>query len=373
MRFTERYELNLDPRGQNWVMRAVNSATQYFGYDFSTGTESASSNWSYLPLPTRFGPPAVQPDGDIGVLVGNVTAGSISADIPNVDFRVANVTLNSPAGFTSISWFGNGQNAPNGVILEGAALNASTFDGSSSAIGRMNVPPAQYFGTTRVTDSNFNSLTDARQLDLAPDDDLTADFGAPALLAVRPLPGAPGGAATVTGTVTTSASSVTVAVNGMPANVTGNNGSFSFSRSATIGTGPLTIVATDNLGRTTTLKRYFTTITGLFGPAAGADLVSQNADLYAIEGVNFIQPALPPSSFHAGSTIPLKLTGSLGGAPVTAANTAAPFIIALELVIPGAAPAHPGQGPGGQTVFRFDAGSGQWICNLNTQGLPAGT
>ncbi len=164
--------------------------------------------------------------------------------------------------------------------------------------------------------------------------------------------------------------SVRLTVNGVNANVTGT----SFSRGTTIGTGPLTIVARDNLGRTTTLKRYFTTITGLFAPAAGADLDSQNADLFAIEGANFVQPALPPAPFHAGSTIPLKLAGSLGGAPVTAANAAAaPRIIALELVIPGAAPAHPGQGPGGQTVFHFDAASGLWVCPLSTQGLPAGT
>ena len=141
----------------------------------------------------------------------------------------------------------------------------------------MNAPPAQYTGTTTVSDSNFNSLTDTRQLDLAPDDDLTADFGAPTLLAVRPLPGAAGGSATVTGTVTTSAAAVTVKVNGVNAPVTGT----SFSLGTTIGTGPLTIVARDNLGRTTTLKRYFTTITGLFAPAAGADLVSPNADLFA--------------------------------------------------------------------------------------------
>jgi hypothetical protein len=370
MQFTERYELRLDPRGQNWIMRAVDNSTNNFGYDFSTGTESASSGWTFVALPSRFGPPSVQSDGNIGVPIGNVTAGAISADVPAIDFRVANVTLNAPAGFTSISWSaGNGQNAPNGLFLVNTSLNASTFDGSP-AVGRMNAPPAQYAGTTTVTDSNFNSLTDPRQLDLAPDDDLTADFGAPALLAVRPLPGAPGGAPTVTGTVTTSAPPVTVKVNGVNASVTGT----SFSLGTTIGTGPLTIVARDNLGRTTTLKRYFTTITGLFAPAAGADLVSQNADLYAVEGANFIQPALPPSSFQAGSTIPLKLAGSLAGAPVTATNAAvAPKIIALELVIPGAAPARPGQGPGGQTVFHFDASSGLWVCTLSTQGLPTGT
>jgi len=368
MRFTERYELNLDPRGRDWILRAIFSPNS-FGYDFTTGTESASSSWSYLAFPTRFGAPAVQPDGRFGVLVGNVTAGSISADIPAIDFRVANVTLNSPAGFPSISWFAsNGQNAPNGVLVVSSAANASTFDGSP-AVGRMNVPPAQYAGTTTVLDSNFNSLTDARQLDLASDDDLTADFGAPTLLAVRPLPGAAGGSATVTGTVTTTAPPVTVTVNGASASV--SNGSF--SRAATIGTAPLTIVVRDNLGRTTTLKRYFTTITGLLAPAAGADLVSENADLYAVAGVNFVQPALS-APFRAGQTIPLKLKGALGGAAVTAANAAvAPRVIALELVIPGAAPAKRSPGPGGDTVFHFDAASGQWICNLSTQGLPTGT
>jgi hypothetical protein len=45
----------------------------------------------------------------------------------------------------------------------------------------------------------------------------------------------------------------------------------------------------------------------------------------------------------------------------------------LELVIPGAVPAKRPPGPGGETVFHFDAASGQWICNLSTQGLPTGT
>jgi hypothetical protein len=191
------------------------------------------------------------------------------------------------------------------------------------------------------------------------------------LLAVRPIPGAAGGAATVTGTVLSSDPAVTslqVLVNGASAPI-GAGGSF--SRAATIGTGPLTVVARDNLGRTTTLKRYFTTMTGLFAPAAGADLVSQGADVNAILG--FVLPALPAGSFHAPQTIPLKLKGGLGSAAVTSANAvAAPRIFALLLVAPGAG-ATAASPAGGETVFHFDTGSGQWICNLGTTGLPTGT
>ncbi len=99
------------------------------------------------------------------------------------------------------------------------------------------------------------------------------------LLAVRPVPGANGGSATVSGTVVTSDPAVTslrVLVNGASATVAASG---AFSRTASIGTGPLTIVARDNLGRTTTLKRYFTTMAGLFAPAAGADLVSEGQDV----------------------------------------------------------------------------------------------
>lgn len=372
MRFTERYELNLDPRGSDWLLRAAN--TEGFGYNFSSANGFGSSGWSFVALPNRFGPPFLQSSvGDFATPIGSVTAGTTTAlDLPPVDFRVANVTLNAPAGFTSISWSGgNAQYAlPTGVLFTGANLNASTFDGSP-AVGRMNAPHAVYPGTTTVVDSDFNSLTDARQLDLESDDDLTADFGAPMLLAVRPIPGAAGGAATVTGTVVSSDPGVTslqVLVNGASASI-GSGGSF--SRAATIGTGPLTIVASDNLGRTTTLKRYYTTMTGLFAPAAGADLVSQGADVNAIQFVSFTQPALHSKSFNAGRTIPLKLTGALGSAAVTNTNAAtAPRIAALLQVPPFGAPTTVTPS-GGDTVFRFD--SGQWICNLSTKGLAVGT
>ena len=78
------------------------------------------------------------------------------------------------------------------MLFVSASLNASTFDGSP-AVGRMNAPQAQYPGTTTVVDSDFNFLNDSRPLDLEADDDSTADFGAPTLLAVRPIPGAAGG------------------------------------------------------------------------------------------------------------------------------------------------------------------------------------
>ena len=141
--------------------------------------------------------------------------------------------------------------------------------------------------------------------------------------------------ATVTGTVSTSDASVTslqVFVNGAAAPVGGGG---SFSATATIGTGPLTVVARDNFGRATTLKRYFTTMAGLFAPADGADLVSQGLDVNSIQTFTFLAPT-PKHTFNAGRTIPLKLTGALGGAAVTSANAAtAPQIIAVLQVVAG--------------------------------------
>src|SRR5206468_3142176 len=163
-----------------------------------------------------------------------------------------------------------------------------------------------------------------------------------------------------------SATKVQVVVNGACATVAADG---SFSARAVIGTGPLTIVARDNLGRTTTLKRYFTTMTGLYAPCNGADLVSRNQDVNAV--TNFVfQAPLPKNSFNAGRVIPLKVTGALAGVAVTGANAAAaPRVVALVKVAPGMAPAT--LTPPSPTVFRFD--SGQWIANLSTQGLQPGT
>ena len=255
--------------------------------------------------------------------------------------------------------------------MRSAGSSAFSFDGTA-VVGHGNLPPGRYNGTTSTVDANFNSFVESRRLDLEPDDDLTADFGAPVLLAVRPIPGAAGGAATVTGTVATSDPAVTslqVTVNGASATI-GSGGSF--SRAATIGTGPLIVVAKDNLGRTTTLKRYFTTMAGLFAPAAGADLVSQGGDIAALQTFTFLAPT-PSASFNAGRTIPLKLTGALGGAAVTGANSAAAPQIAAVLQVPPGGPATTVNPTGGDTVFHFDSGSAQWICNLGTTGLTAGT
>ena len=107
-------------------------------------------------------------------------------------------------------------------------------------------------------------------------------------------------------------------------------------------------------------------------PAAGADLVSQGADVNAIQFVSFTLPPLPANSFNAGRTIPLKLTGALGSAAVTSANAAAaPRVIAVLQVAAGAATTV--SPSGGETVFHFDSGSAQWVCNLSTTGLAAGT
>jgi hypothetical protein len=304
-----------------------------------------------------------------------VTAGgTVSVDVPAADFRIATVTFNLPTGGTSFFWSAqHGQHTlPNGLLdVRSASANSFSFD-ASPVVGHAKLPPARYDGSTSASDSNFNSFFETRSLDLEPDDDLTVDFGAPTLLAVRPIPGAAGGAATVSGTVQSSdlpVSSLQVLVNGVRVTVRDDG---SFSRATTIGTGPLTVVASDNLGRTTTLKRYFTTMTGLFAPAAGADLVSEGQDVSAIQNFTFQAP-MPSNAFNAGRTIPLKLTGALGGAAVTAANAvAAPRIVATLQVAAGG-PATMVNPTGGETVFHFDANAAQWTCNLGTTGLSAGT
>jgi len=367
MRISERYELNLDPRRTDWVLRAASGIG--YRHSFPSANGSALSAFSVATMPNRVGPPFDQ-GGSLAVLVGGVTAGgTVSVDVPAADFRIATVTLNLPPGTASMFWSASrGEyTLPNGALaVPFPFANAFSFDGSP-LVGHAKLPPGRYDGSTQATDADFNSVVDSRGLDLENDDDLTADFGAPALLAVRPIPGASGGSATVTGTVVTSAPPVQVTVNGSSATVA--NGSF--SRATTIGTGPLTIVARDNLGRTTTLKRYFTTVAGLFAPAAGADLVSEGLDVNAIQNFTFRAPT-PSSAFNTGRTIPLKLTGALGSAAVTGANAAAaPRVAAVLQVAPGVATTvNP---TGGETVFRFDTKAAQWLCNLGTTGLTAGT
>jgi hypothetical protein len=370
MQVTERYDLYLDARGTDWVLSTPLGIG--FQNQFPTTNGSASSGYSgVVALPDvganvpfyEFGTPAV--------LVGAVTAGArVSLDLPPIDFRAASVTLNAVDGGPSLSWFADEAWYPlaNGALGTSSSQMISFSFDTSPTVGRAMLPPGRYDGSTTTSDPDFNSFTEARSLDLEPDDDLTADFGAPMLLAVRPIPGAAGGPATVTGKVVTSHPTVTklqVFVNGAAASVAANG---SFSASAVIGTGPLTIVARDSLGETTTLKRYFTTMTGLLPPCQGADLVSQNEDVNAI--TNFVfQAPLPKHSFTVGQTIALKLTGALAGVPVTSGNAAAPRVVALVKVAPGmTSTTFPRPST---TVFAFDGA--QWSANLGTNGLQAGT
>ncbi len=372
MRFSERYEMNLDPRGTDWVLRAAEGIG--YGHTFPSANGSATSSFGDLStMPNRNGGAPFLQEGNFAVLIGNVTAGAtVSVDLPAADFHIATVTLNPPMGDSSISWSADDgrYTLANGVLeVRSASLNSFSNDGSA-VVGHAKLPPGRYDGTTTAVDSSFNSLVETRRLDLQPDDDLTVDFGAPMLLAVRPIPGAAGGSVTVTGTVVTSAPTVTslqVLVNGASATV---GASGSFSRAATIGTGPLTVVARDNRGRTTTLKRYFTTMAGLFAPAAGADLVSAGQDVSSIQNSLFLAP-MSGGHFTLGKTILLKLTGALGSAPVTSANAAAAPQIVAVLQVAAGAPATTVNPTGGDTVFHFDGG--QWICNFGTKGLSAGT
>lgn len=369
MQVAERYDLYLDARGTDWTLQAVFGVG--FQYQFPTPNGSASSGFTTVALPNVGANVPFDEFGNLAVLVGPVTAGAhVPLDLPPIDYRAASVTLNAPAGGPSLSWFAFEGRYPlaNGVLgTSFPEMLSFTFD-SSTAVGRAVLPPGRYDGSTTTSDPDFNSFSENRSFDLEPDDDLTADFGAPALLAVRPIPGASGGPATVSGKVVASDPTVTtlqVRVNGAAATVAADG---SFSAGAVIGTGPLTIVARDNLGRTTTLKRYFTTMTGLFAPCNGADLVSQNEDVYAI--TNFVfQAPLPKNTFNAGRTIPLKLVGALAGVAVTSANATAPRVVALVQAAPGMAPTT--ITPPSPTVFGFD--SGQWIANLSTKGLKAGT
>jgi hypothetical protein len=241
---------------------------------------------------------------------------------------------------------------------------------NGTPVGHGKFPPGVYAGSSFSFDTDFNFTTESRSLDLEPDDDHTADFGAPTLSQVRPIPrGAAGGPATVTGIVASSDATahLHVTVNNVVASV-GAGGAF--SASTVIGTGPLTVLAFDDQGRTTTLKRYFTTMSGLFAPVAGADLVSQGQDLNSIE-TTFFAPPLAKMALNPGRTVPLKLTGALGTAAVTNANASAPRVFALFSVAPfmSATPI----ALTGDPTFRYDTSGKQWINNLSTVGLQAGT
>jgi hypothetical protein len=370
MQVTEQYDLNLDPRGTAWAIRATFGSG--YQYVFPAPNGSASSGYNGLAaMPNLGGNVPTDIAGSLGILIGSVTAGAhTTVDLPSMDFRIASVTLIPPSGGPSLFWFADKGRYPlsNGVLgVDAAQLSSFSFD-ANPAVGRAMLPPGFYDGSTIASDPDFNSFTESRTFDLEPDDDLTADFGAPALLAVRPRPGAAGGATTVTGKVVTSDPAVTslqVLVDGTPASIAADG---SFSAGAVIGTSALTIAASDNLGRTTTLKRYFTTISGLFAPAAGADLVSQNQDVNAITNFVFAAP-MAKKSFHAPQVIPLRLSGSLAGVSVTSANASAPQVVAL---VRAAADVPPTTiAPSGQTVFTSTGG--QWLCPLSTAGLQPGT
>ena len=371
MQVSERYDLYLDARGTDWTLQAVEGV----GYQFQFPTPNGSTSSGFggvAALPKVGSNVPFDESGNLAVLVGPVTAGGrVAIDLPRIDYRAASVTLNAIDGGASLFWFATEGRypLPNGVLgTSSPDMSAFSFDGSP-AKGRAMLPPGRFDGSTTSSDPDFNSFTENRSFDLEPDDDLTADFGAPALLAVRPIPGASAGPATVSGKAIANDPSVTklqVLVNGAAATVAADG---SFSARAVIGTGPLTIVARDNQGRTTTLKRYFTTMTGLFAPCDGADLVSQNQDVNAVTNSVFQAP-VPKNSFNAGRVIPLKVAGALACDPVTAANAAAaPRVVALVNVAQGMAPTT--LPPPAPTVFRFD--SGQWIANLSTQGLKPGT
>ena len=375
MRFSETYQLEMDPRGTDWVLQAVLPIG--FFYQYPSDVESASSSFSDLAtMPNRGGNPPFLQGSNLATLIGNVTAGArITIDPPPADFRVATVKLNAVPGGVAIFWTSGRANYPlaNGVLsVGGSGLQSFRFDGVS-AVGQARLPPGRYDGSTQAFDQDFNSFGEPRSLDLEPDDELTADFGAPMLLGVRPIPGVAGGLRPVTGTVTSNDATVTsiqVQVNnGASTTIVGTSGSFSLN--TTIGTGPLTIVARDSSGRTTTLKRYFTTITGLLAPAAGSDLVSQGLDLNVFQNSLFFPP-LSSTFFQIPRVIPLKLTGSLGGAPVTNANvTTPPQVTAVLFPFSGSAPT-PLKPTGGETVFHYDTKGAAWVCNLGTGGLTPG-
>jgi hypothetical protein len=99
-------------------------------------------------------------------------------------------------------------------------------------------------------------------------------------------------------------------------------------------------------------------------------LVSEGQDVISIQNSLFLPP-MSGGHFNAGRTIPLKLTGALGGAAVNSGNAAVPPRIVAVLQVAAGAPATTVHPTGGDTVFHFEGG--QWICNFSTKGLPAGT
>ncbi len=374
MQFAEKYDLYLDPRGNKWSL--VSSQGLGYSYQFPVANGYSSAGFGNLvALPNYAGAPPFEQFQEEWLRIGTVAPGAqIAVDLPALDFHVASVTLNPPpeAG-PSLSWANTAtgkRTLPKGVLLTpGCSLSTSMYDGSAP-VAHGFCPPGRYDGQTDFLDPNYTDTFDPRPLDLEADDDLTADFGAPTLVGVLPVPGAAGGSTKVTGTVASSDPHVTklrVTVNGAPATI-GTAGAF--SAPAVIGTGPLTIVASDNLGRVTTLKRYFTTIAGLFAPCNGAELVSLNQDVNAITNSGLFLPALAKTTFAVGQTIALKLTGALGAAPVTSANSAkAPRVVGLVQAAQGVPPTTVNLPS--PTVFSYT--SGQWAANLSTKGLTAGT
>ena len=213
------------------------------GYQFQFPTPNGSASSAFggvAALPKVGANVPFDLSGNLAVLIGPVTAGGrVTIDLPPIDFRAASVTLNAVDGGPSLFWFASEGRypLPKGVLgTSSPQMFSFSFDGSPTT-GRAMLPPGRFDGSTTSSDPNFNSFTENRSFDLEPDDDLTADFGAPALLAVRPdsrRVGRPRDGQRQSGRQRPTCAQVQVLVNGAAATVAADG---SFSARAVIGTG----------------------------------------------------------------------------------------------------------------------------------------
>ncbi len=193
MQVAERYDVSLDPRGENWLLSGVNGVG--YGYQYTVANASVSSAFSdVVTLPNFGGHPPFDQFQMPSLLIGAVAAGAKNpgrSPANRLPRRERHVEL--PRRRSPLQWFNDtdGRYAlPNGVLFTPfGSLLAGTFDGSLP-VGRALLPPGRYDGETDFVDPDFSDQIDPRSFDLEPDDNLTSDFGAPMLLGVRPIPGA---------------------------------------------------------------------------------------------------------------------------------------------------------------------------------------
>ena len=192
-------------------------------------------------------------------MIATDTAGNITTVIRLVTQDQAGpvLTVSAPVnGFIT----NNASLAVTGTATAGSGIKTLTVNGSPVSVvaGAFSTNVTLVAGTNTITvvatDNAGNSTPPVTR-------SVTLDQDAPVLMVTAPVDklATNNATLTVTGTVTDAGSGIkTVTVNGSPVTIGAGGGSFSVNVTLVVGSNPITVVATDNAGNTTTVTRTIT-------------------------------------------------------------------------------------------------------------------